>query len=506
MTTLAAHPGLRRAGAGAGVGLALAVAAGVGVLAARSPVLGLGAAFAVLIGATVVRLPDVATLAVLALVYSNAAVNAVKLHGVPYVVGISVPLLLILPLAYHLFVRRRPLVVAPALPLLAVLLVVQIASTFASSSPAASVSALTTFAVEGVGLYLLVTNVVRTLALLRAVVWTLVSLGALFGALSLYQQLTGAFDADFGGFAQVSQAAFVGEEVRGQEVLQKRLAGPIGEQNRYAQIMLVLVPLALLCLRRERVLPLRLAAAAAAALIVAGVALTFSRGAAVGFAALLVAMTALRTLRVHQLALVVAGIALLLATVPAYQTRLATLGALVHVGERTETGPKADSSANNRFAEAAAAALVVYDNPLLGVGPGQFKQHFPEYAARAGLTGVHSNRQAHNLYLGVAADLGLPGLAALLGIFAVTLRGLARVRRRCAESAPELAETATAFMLALVAYATTGLFLHLAFERYLWLLLALAGVVCVLGRETSAGLSSRSGSRLAAMVAAERRK
>ena len=40
---------------------------------------------------------------------------------------------------------------------------------------------------------------------------------------------------------------------------------------------------------------------------------------------------------------------------------------------------------------------------------------------------------------------------------------------------------ATSFFLAVVAYLTTGLFLHLAYERYLWILLALAGSAAYLG-------------------------
>ena len=492
MTALALEFGLRdalrRAGFAAGVGGVLATAAVIGALAARDPVVGLAAAALVLIGATVLRLPDVATLAVLAIVYSNVAVNAVKLHGVPYVVGTSVPLLLILPLVYHVLVRHRRLVVGPALPLLGVLLVVEIGSTMTSSSPAASLGSVVVFAVEGVGLYLLLTHVVRTFELLRTAVWVLLLLGAFLGALSLYQQVTGSFDNDFGGFAQVSEAAFdTGRQVEGQEIVQKRLAGPIGEQNRYAQIMLVLVPLALFRIWGERRRGLRLLAGFCAALISVGVALTFSRGAGVAFAVVLVVMTIMRTIRVHQLVLVALGLLLLLSAIPSYQSRLASLGSLVHVGAQTETGAKADSSANSRAVEAGAAALVVLDHPLLGVGPGRFKTHYPEYAAQIGLQGAKTNnRQAHNLYLGVAADIGLLGLGALLGIFFVTLRELARVRRRFARERPELAGMATGFLLAIVAYMTTGLFLHLAFERYLWLLLALAGVTCALGRSEAA--------------------
>ncbi|HEX4930854.1 MAG TPA: O-antigen ligase family protein [Gaiellaceae bacterium] len=506
MTTIALDSAVReaarRVGFGAGIGLVLALAAAIGVLAAREPVLGIGAGLTVLVGAAVLRLPDVATIAVLAIVYSNAAVNAVKLHGVPYIAGAAVPLLLILPLIYHLVVRRRPLVVGPALPFLGLLFVVQIASTLTSSNPAASLGSLTVFAVEGVGLYLLLTNVVRTFDLLRTAVWTLLLLGAFLGALSLFQQLTGAFDNDFGGFAQVSQAAFVGDTVEGQEIFQKRLAGPIGEQNRYAQIMLVLLPLALFRIWGERRQGLRVLAGGCAALIAVGVALTFSRGAGVGFAAVLVAMTVMRTIRVRQLIIVAAGVLILLSAMPAYQARLSTLASLVHVGSESETGPKADGAADSRAVEAGAAALVVLDHPLLGVGPGRFKSHYVDYAKQVGLDGAQNqNRQAHNLYLGAAAETGLLGLAALLGVFVVTLRALSRVRRRLAHERPELAGMANGFLLAIVAYMTTGMFLHLAFERYLWLLLALAGVTCVLGRAAEAELAARSARERSARTA-----
>mgnify|MGYP006176969325 CR=1 FL=1 len=39
---------------------------------------------------------------------------------------------------------------------------------------------------------------------------------------------------------------------------------------------------------------------------------------------------------------------------------------------------------------------------------------------------------------------------------------------------PELADLATGFILALGAYLGTGVFLHLSYERYYWILIALA--------------------------------
>ena len=66
------------------------------------------------------------------------------------------------------------------------------------------------------------------------------------------------------------------------------------------------------------------------------------------------------------------------------------------------------------------------------------------------------------------------GLTLFLGIVYVVLRDLVRARRRWLTTRPDVANLATGFALAIVAYLATGLFLHLAFERYFWLLIGLA--------------------------------
>jgi hypothetical protein len=43
---------------------------------------------------------------------------------------------------------------------------------------------------------------------------------------------------------------------------------------------------------------------------------------------------------------------------------------------------------------------------------------------------------------------------------------------------PDVAHLATGIGLAIVAYLGTGVFLSLAFQRYFWLLVALAGAAC----------------------------
>ena len=103
-----------------------------------------------------------------------------------------------------------------------------------------------------------------------------------------------------------------------------------------------------------------------------------------------------------------------------------------------------------------------------------YHHHYREYAKRAGGKVEHGGRQPHSLYLGVAAEHGVAGLLAFLGILVVTLRDLLRARRRWLSENPLVADAIAGLIGALVVYLASAVFLHLAYARYLWLLLALA--------------------------------
>jgi O-antigen ligase len=165
------------------------------------------------------------------------------------------------------------------------------------------------------------------------------------------------------------------------------------------------------------------------------------------------------------------------AAVPQYRARLQTLTAVSDLASEDDGDRGVDTSIASRATENVAAFLAFAENPLLGVGPGLFGTVYGEYAERVqgDVRNVKATpREAHNLYLGVAAENGLPGLICLGGVFAVTLRELARARRRALERAPDLAALAGGFIIAVVAYMGSAVFLHFAFIRYFWLLMALA--------------------------------
>lgn len=492
---LAAFASRRTIGPRAGALIVSIGALLIGLAAGESGIVVI-AALAGALGAIAIALrPDRATLVVVAILYSNAAAIAVQQHGVPYIVGAALPLLLVVPFAYHLIIRRQEVVVTHGLRFMFGYFFVLLLGTLfgMSADPARAMDAFVTFIVEGLLVYVVVTNVVRTLEDLRRIVWVLLLVGGFLGILSVYQQATETYGNDYLGFAKVSQATLntgTGADAGGQP----RLAGPIGEKNRYAQIMIVLIPLGLFRIWDERRLVFRAAAVAATTLIAFGAALTFSRGAALGFAIMLAVMVILRYIKLSQLIGIALGISLVLVTQPTYADRLLTLDALE--GATTQKGATLaeDASIRKRANETIAALLVFADHPILGVGRGLFPVYYLDYGAEVGIASENDARQAHNLYAGIAAETGIFGFVTFFGIFLVTLIDLNVVRRRWRARAPAYANMATAFTLAIVAYLTTGLFLHLAYERFLWLLLALAGSAAYVGLKAQDSLEEPAAS------------
>jgi O-antigen ligase len=468
------------------IGLVVVIGLAVGSVAAREPALVLIGVIGLLAAVIVVGHPEAAVLIVVGLIYSNAPIVFVTFHDVPLVIGAAVPLALAAPLAYEILIRREKIIVPPALPWIVAYLLVLIVSTIASRNTSAAVSELSSFAIEGLALYILVTNTVRTSQILRLVIWVLLIVGGLLGALSLYQQLTETYTNPYFGFAQ-TEAAITGLTETGIA----RLAGPIGEKNRYAQIMLMLVPLGLMMISAERSRWLKLAAIACAALAAIGTALTFSRGAALAAGIILLVMVALRYVRISHVLAAVGLIALVLIAVPQYGERVTSVTAILSLLSEDSSTSGADNSLLSRATENLTALSVWADHPLVGVGPGEFPTYYRDYADTIGLSIKAEDRQAHNLYLGIAAESGLLGLITFFGATSVTLWQLARARQRALKVRPELAAMATGFLLALVGYLASGLFLHLSYARYYWLVLGLAGAAAIIvgriARETGKG-------------------
>jgi putative inorganic carbon (hco3(-)) transporter len=457
-------------------------AAGLGALAAAAltahrPLLGLVAI--VLVGLLAVALvrPDDVTLLVVFLIFTNTP-TVLMAKGVPQTAAAAVPLLLALPL-FAGAVRGRRVVTNGALALMMVYLAVQLAAAAGVPDPHTAGLRLQTFVLEGLISYFLLTNVLRSKTMIRGCAWAIVVASAFLGFVTLFQDVTHTYDRTYLGFGQISADYFYGL------VNQPRPEGPIGDPNYYAQVLLVGIGIGLPLAFGSKSRRARVAALLATALAAAGVVLTYSRGAVVAFAVALVLLVALRQVRLFHATIVVVALAALVATIPSYRARVLTLGSVSSANAQVGSADAPDTSVLQRSTEMHAAFLVAEHHPLFGVGPGQFPQYYQRYAAQAGgevhdavkygaNKGATPERVTHDLFLGVAANLGFAGLSIFASILGVTVAGLARARRRVLNADPELAVVVTGCLLSLAAYVTAGVFLELAYERYLWLLLALA--------------------------------
>lgn len=434
--------------------------------------------------------PEWVTLGAIFLAYTNAAAVGVHFHGLPSAAAAAVLLLPAVPLAIYLLRDGQPILVTPALPWVALFVLIQSASAVRADRPDVAADTLFVLIGEGLVVFFLLTNVIRDTRLLQQSVWALLVAGALLGGLSLFQQLTRTYDNNYGGFAQMSNAEFrtgdaeveVEDGESDPEASQRRLAGPIGETNRYAQVMLMLVPLGLFHMWGGSRPAVRGLAALATFLIMIGVTLTFSRGALVGAAVLLVALIYLGRLRPAQIGVIVLGLVSITLLVPQSRTRVASLLDIVP-GVR---GPEfnvasADGSVRSRLTEMLAGAAAFLDHPVLGVGPGMFRYHYRDYAEDVGLRLLDTTRRAHCLYVELAAETGLLGLACFGVILSVVFIRLVRARTFWRRADPRLSHTATGLLLALLAYLVTGVFLHFAYIRYFWLVVAVAAAAGDLG-------------------------
>lgn len=440
--------------------------------------------------------PEIATLLVIAILYTNAAANAVEFHGVPYIAGASFPALLLLPLATYLIIRRASLVIDTPLIVLVLFWGVQVASILfveRLDRVGEATNRILTFLIEGVGIYFLLINVIRDRRTLRYAIWTLVIAGLLMGSLSFYQQVTGTFDRNYGGFAQMSNTAFgTGEETLQGEVEQPRLAGPVGEQNRYAQIILMVVPLALFSVWSERSLFLRIIAGLSALFSLIGMALTFSRGALVGLAGVLLVMIILRYVKWYQVVLVVLVLFGLLQAVPNLGGRLVKLEnlspAALLQGDSESGLEGTDGSTQNRVAQQLTAFTMFLDHPLLGVGTGFYKVNYHYYAQIVGMSIKSEERESHTLYLGLAAENGILGLGSFMFFLYLLLRNLVQIRRDWLKNDPQFANIAISLFLAIIGYMGTSIFLHLAFVRFFFLIFGLAGAAYQVSQHEKKGL------------------
>jgi O-antigen ligase len=310
-----------------------------------------------------------------------------------------------------------------------------------------------------------IVELIQTPRALRIALWGTLAAAALMAGLTVLQAATHTYTRPYFGLAQAPVRQLVGTDNS------FRSAGPIGDPNFYALVLAVLVPVSLMRVRDERRPILRAAAGATTLLLLAAIVLTYSRGGLVTVVASLVLFLILARVRATHIALAALVALPLLPLVPTtYWQRIGTIS-------------QGDNSIASREASQDVAIQMFVDHPLGGVGANNYPVTYFPYALS--LNKPAAAEEPHNLYLAVAAETGLLGLATFIAAQALVLRYAWRQRAAALARGDRLAEgLATTVMLMLLTYLVGVAFLPIAYPRYLWLLvgLALAGPTSALAR------------------------
>lgn len=311
--------------------------------------------------------------------------------------------------------------------------------------------------------------------MLRSPRWWRRGLDAVLAALALlslpvvFQGLSGSHFT-FWGFGSMEYAATAPGQMGW------RFGGAMGDPNFLAMVLVAALPLAVVQAFQARASWRRRLFASSVALITLGALLfTYSRGATIGLAVMVAVLLVVHPRRKWILAATVAGV--LLASAVAPQALWGRLSTLVQNSITAPGQEMSDASFRVRRHVMITGLVMFAHHPLLGVGTGNYESQYLKYSAMAGLIGEDVDRDPHSLYVQLLAETGLVGTAAFIWLIVAAYQLLERGRRRAARlGAGAMAHLLIACELSLAVYLVCSVFLHDAYFRHFYLLLALSAV------------------------------
>jgi O-antigen ligase len=428
----------------------LVVCAVVGLLAGINPMLGISAAFGLAFAVATVADLTVGVvlfifLSFLEVINSGSGASITKLAGLVLFGSWFAT-------AAHTQARgtgaRRAALTSLAVACVALLGWSAISATWAESAGTALSST------ERYGLNILLIPIVLTAVRRREhVIWVVAAFvaGAVFATVDGFLTSGGAGSGGFG-----------------------RLTGTVGDPNELAAVLVAAIPICMGIAGTLRARPvLRLLTLGAALVCLAGTINTLSRGGLLSLGAVLVAAVVFGGRWRPQ------AVALLLVTA------LGTLGYFVVIAPLAAQQRVTSADSSGRTDIWTVGWRMVQAHPLNGVGSGNFQNAEVHYLQAPGTISqngadliVTVPHVAHNIYLELLADLGIPGLLAFLGVVVAAIGATikaARMFRRNGDREMEL--IARSMFLVLVGFMTADVFLSGEFSKQLWLAFAISAAL-----------------------------
>lgn len=266
------------------------------------------------------------------------------------------------------------------------------------------------------------------------------------------------------------------------------------DPNSLAMLIAFAIPLTLLLAVKSSNLLQRLGWLACTLLLLGGMTKTESRsGLVVLFISLVIGIYHYRAqlprIRPRHLGFAMLGVAILIPlaiyAMPAgYVARIQSLSIL-------SSGAKGygDESLGRRASYIVVGSKMIREHPLLGTGPGTFPLHYATtgyakaFSANRKVTDLY--RRAHNTYLELFSEVGIPAALLFVSMIALALRNILRARRAWLERDNwGQADLVTHLGMSLLSLALFLMFLSAPNAKYLWIMLALSYVLRLKAEES----------------------
>jgi putative inorganic carbon (HCO3(-)) transporter len=313
-------------------------------------------------------------------------------------------------------------------------------------------------------------------------------------SLGVYQLITGNYSQNMFGLAVASTEGVFDDDEGGTT----RLAGPVRDPNMWSEIIVAVIPLVLFRIINDTGLKDKLFGSAILSMLLIVLLNTYSRGA---YLALMVVGALTFIVYVRRINPLVAfgafgAVILMIPLLPSsYIARFDSLSFLTPSSEG-ESGIYEDGSLQGRSSVMLSALAMFADHPLIGVGAGNFQNNYPKYSQIVGIEFEYGERDPHSLYTQIMAETGLLGLIFFIGAMVSLLGGLSKSIKSIDRfpSFKSYVPWLISLQVSIVGYLVAAIFLHNAYIRYFWVLVALAITAIQLIDEqlsTNSGLKMR---------------
>jgi putative inorganic carbon (hco3(-)) transporter len=298
--------------------------------------------------------------------------------------------------------------------------------------------------------------------------WLMLITTTLLCLLSVYQLFTDNYQQTFFRMASIQMDRALAASTT------PRVGGPINAPNLWAQVLVAMSTLVVFRIIHEKQTIKKFAAVLMLGIFLYIILNTYSRGAYLVLAIDAFLILFMVKKRFNPIVLIAGAIILVLLIPflpPTYRDRFTSLFVVT-----TDNGIYQDTSLRGRSSEMLTGLAMFAEHPILGVGAGNYKPNYQRYAQLIGIEFRAEARDPHSLYIQLMAETGLLGIVTFLAMIFFLFDALNKACRDI-EHSPHLAEWlpwVSALRFAILSYLLTSIFLHNAYIRYLWLLIAMA--------------------------------